>query len=840
MPTGVHNGVGPMQGHVQSGESLGHDTSLSQSTGVQRGRGELEGHDIEVSDGRARQEVLDSSKETQGRFSRWMSSLWNLGKDLANASHEFMVQMHPQMDDDVEEETVSGQDETQVPVQEPRDRQQALEDEFGPGEVDEDGTVWYDVKGGTEDEIGELHEIPISRQENLRMDKDHALLREGFRLKQDEPPKTEEHAPQQAIAPMSRGFLQKYLGDSCYAIWCRLTGRSTQPQPVEQDTRSISEKNLSKIEKLQIDTAKCLEKLNEQIKTLTGSEQGILDTETDLSRIPSDVSSLTLRDHAWRWGKTTQAAFTEAVSTLGWCTAGAGIVYGGTTLSSLTGGGISGQLVSVLGGSYLALSALRDLPGNVTDKAALKIIEESLVEINRLLSEAKNLSLQEIQRHELSGKMLTVSQGRMEKIERLELELEVIDLQVAKRKEPGLEPEVQQPRLPVTVSDGTARSETLSGLARAKQAFSSFFSPIVQGLSRAGRFLGDALGLTSLRVLQKADRAEDRAYEKTYARGLALLQSPAQDSVVSTQLLDKTAQRTLGLPPERPTDPKALQQRIKQIDRQSEAMKPVLRLGENIVRHVQKHSGSDFGTLIVTDKDDSRYVVNSGLPSVRAMCQYFDVLARDVGKDNALGVKVDDSGGLVLRDPDRSLYHFLFAAPQARTSLFTTPVGAGDKWLEATDRAGQMWIHDSTGQLPGGANRVVFETGVENGENVLKLRFERIDRDALVSAALDEPEHSMMAQLRLMYTAYRDAYRSGESPVDTLDDETLMQRYQDSNKRLGIAGEDYSQWPLDKLQARRELLLNRVAQEQVLLQRDNDSYQLLQNDSQMRVIEQRV
>src|SRR5690606_6897534 len=87
-------------------------------------------------------------------------------------------------------------------------------------------------------------------------------------------------------------------------------------------------------------------------------------------------------------------------------------------MSSLTGGGISGQLVSVLGGSYLALSALRDLPGNVTDKAALKIIEESLVEINRLLSEAKNLSLQEIQRHELSGKMLTVSQGRMEKIER--------------------------------------------------------------------------------------------------------------------------------------------------------------------------------------------------------------------------------------------------------------------------------------------------------------------------------------------------------------------------------------------------------------------------------------
>jgi hypothetical protein len=34
-------------------------------------------------------------------------------------------------------------------------------------------------------------------------------------------------------------------------------------------------------------------------------------------------------------------------------------------MSSLTGGGISGQLVSVLGGSYLALSALRDLPGNV-------------------------------------------------------------------------------------------------------------------------------------------------------------------------------------------------------------------------------------------------------------------------------------------------------------------------------------------------------------------------------------------------------------------------------------------------------------------------------------------
>src|SRR5690606_31178914 len=198
MPTGVHNGVGPMQGHVQSGESLGHDTSLSQSTGVQRGRGELEGHDIEVSDGRARQEVLDSSKETQGRFSRWTSSLWNRGKDLANASHEFMVQMHPQMDDDVEEETISGQDETQGPVQEPRERQQGVEDEVGAGELEENATVWYDINGGTGEEIGELREIPPSREETLRRDKDHARPRERLRLKQHEAPRTEEHAPEQA------------------------------------------------------------------------------------------------------------------------------------------------------------------------------------------------------------------------------------------------------------------------------------------------------------------------------------------------------------------------------------------------------------------------------------------------------------------------------------------------------------------------------------------------------------------------------------------------------------------------------------------------------------------
>lgn len=840
---GVQNGVGHVPVHVHHDESLVQDKGLSQQTGIKSGSGELEGHDINVSDGTVRQEVLSGGQESRGFF----ATLWNAGANLLGAANEFVGQMNPGLYDD--EESVVDEDEFEVVDQ----RQIVDEDEdeiesssvkqryVDIGEIDEDGTVWYDALDGTEEDPLFLEPVPISRQDNLRMDKDSALLREGFRVGKKESDPIEEQAPKEEIQQMNQGFMQKTLGVA-YSAWNWLVGGNTKSESVsvQEDTRNVSEKNLGQIEKLQIDTAKCLQKLNEQVEKVTG--KSIMDKDQDPSKIKPDVSSLELRDHAWRWSKTAQAAFGQAVSTLGWCAAGAGIAYGGSTVSSLTGGGISGNLVSVLGGSYLALSALRDLPSNVTDQTAIKVIEESLVEINTLLEQVKQLSMQEAQRHELSGKLMMVSQGRMEKIERLELELEVIDRQVVGRKDVESESRIEQstPRLPVKVGDGSARSETLSGFGRVKQAFSSFFAPVVQGLTRAGQFLGDALGLTRMSLIQKMDRADEQAYEKTFSQGLGLLQQPVNDSIVKTDLLDKTSRRLLGLSQERPTDPREVQQRVQQLDRQSESIKPVLRLGENVVRHIQDGSGGSFGTLVVTDKDDSRYVVNSGQPTTRALCHYFDVLARDVGEDNAHGVRIDDSGGLVLNDPDRRFFQFLAGASNSMTSLFMSPVGAGNEWREATNHAGQMWINDSSGKLPGGANRVVFETSVEDGKDVLKLRFEKLDRDELVSSVFDAPEHSMIAQLRMMSTAYRDAYGSGQVALDELDDEALVQRYENSNKTLGVAGEDYGRWSLESLRGRREQLLKDLAQEQVLLQRDNDSYQLLQNDSELRVISQRV
>ncbi|MGB3275685.1 MAG: hypothetical protein WBA82_05795 [Castellaniella sp.] len=837
---GVQNGVGHVQGRVQHGEPLVHDKGLSQQTGIQSGRGEMEGHDIEVSDGTVRQEVLNGGQESRGVF----ATLWSVGTNLLGAANEFAKQMNPGLYDD--EESVVGEDEIDVVDENPV----IEEDEIEPssekpryidiGEMDENGDVWYDVLDGTEEDPVFLEPAPISRQDNLRMDKDHALLHEGFRVGKKEPDQVEEHAPKEQIAPMNQGFMQKTLGVA-YSAWSWLRGGSSTPESVPQDTRSVSEKNISQIEKLQIDTAKCLQKLDEQVQKVTG--KSIMDQNPDPSKIKPDVSSLGFQDHAWRWGETTKASFSEAVKTLGWCAAGAGIAYGGSTVSSLTGGGISGSLVSILGGSYVALSALRDLPGNVTDRTTVNMIEKSLAEINQLLGTAQELILKEQHRQELSEKLGMMSQGRLETIERLELELEVVDRRLVGRKESGSVESVEsQPRLPAVVGDGVTRSETLSGIARVKQAFSSFFAPVVEGLSRAGRFLGDALGLTGLSMIQKMDRDENRAYESTYAKGLQLLQQQSQDSIMSRDLVQKAALRMLELPQERPTEPKEVSQRVRQIAHKGDSMRPVLCLGENVVRHVRDGSGGSFGTLIVPDKGGNRFVVNSGQPTVRAMCHYLDVLARDVGKENTLGVKVDDSGSLVLHDPDRRLYQFLVGAPQAMTPLFMSPVGAGSQWREATEHAGRMWINDSSGQLPGGANRVVFEIGVDEGRDVLKLRFEHLDRDELVSSVSDMPEHSMSKQLALMDTAYRDAYRSGSqsATVDSLDDESLMRRYKGSNELLGVPGEDYGRWPLESLQERREQLLSRLAKEQVLLQRDNDSYQLLQNDDQLRVVSQRV
>ncbi len=67
---GVQNGVGHVPVHVHHDESLVQDKGLSQQTGIKSGSGELEGHDINVSDGTVRQEVLSGGQESRGSSPR--------------------------------------------------------------------------------------------------------------------------------------------------------------------------------------------------------------------------------------------------------------------------------------------------------------------------------------------------------------------------------------------------------------------------------------------------------------------------------------------------------------------------------------------------------------------------------------------------------------------------------------------------------------------------------------------------------------------------------------------------------------------------------------------------
>ena len=105
---GVQNGVGHVPVHVHHDESLVQDKGLSQQTGIKSGSGELEGHDIKVSDGTVRQEVLSGGQESRGFF----ATLLNAGANLLGAANEFVGQMNPGLYDD--EESVVDEDEFEV------------------------------------------------------------------------------------------------------------------------------------------------------------------------------------------------------------------------------------------------------------------------------------------------------------------------------------------------------------------------------------------------------------------------------------------------------------------------------------------------------------------------------------------------------------------------------------------------------------------------------------------------------------------------------------------------------------------------------------------------------
>src|SRR5690606_629427 len=116
------------------------------------------------------------------------------------------------------------------------------------------------------------------------------------------------------IESMEQGLMQAIRGKAS-AAWNWLWGRDSKSESVSQDTRSVSEKNLSKIETLQENLANCMQKLDEQVVKVNGKDASILNKNIDPSKIKSDVSALGFQDHAWRWGETAKASFSQAVST---------------------------------------------------------------------------------------------------------------------------------------------------------------------------------------------------------------------------------------------------------------------------------------------------------------------------------------------------------------------------------------------------------------------------------------------------------------------------------------------------------------------------------------------
>lgn len=829
MNTEIHGGGGHIQnGDLPQQENLSSpdgNATHTESSVTQAGHGKLEDHEIRVSDGQSREAIGENAQETQGAVHRWLSALWSTAGNVASftsdvlaAAEEFTQQIHPDLADD-EDDTVSNEARTEENTEPPQETT-GTEKELDASEL--------------------LHLSPFSRQDLLWNDMATALLREGFKLHEKEGSIVQGSGAQ--TAALEKGLLQSLSENLNKGLKWLMPGWGKGKPAEDTQALNLDERNMKQAERLVLKAAEKLGTLDAQIFKLT--DKHLLDGDSTTVRI--DMTKLGVQDHMTRWSAQARGAFNQSVSTLGQLTLAVAV----PTATSALGAGLGARLTSILGGAYLALRAVRDYKDNVNDRATVTLIENSLKEVNALLTQVQQLLNLESYRQNLDEKLLVSSLGRREKIKRLNLEFEVVDRKLDIQQLNGSVPAQgnaqtiqasRSPSLAPTIGDGANRSQTLSGVQRLKQAFTSFFAPVVERLSRVGRFLGDALGLTEYSQHLGQARRDEKAYEKTYVHGLQLMRQRPKDSILNDDLLLRTAKRTLGMPEDPPSDHRENQDRLERLDQQIRQMRPVMHMGEHIVRLVGS-SDASFGTLLVTPETQGAHpeVVNSGLPTTRAVCHYLDALAKD-GPATDAGPKVEAGadGSLLLPDENRGLYHFLLGAPTATSALFSAPVGGGAAWGDATEAAGRMWIDDHAGGLPGGANRVSFQTEMRDGKAFLRLHFSHVDRDD-PSLTLSRPG-SALSRIRTMDVAYRDAYggKRAQAPSD-LGDDVLARRYHDACKRLGMSAEDYGTWPVEQLEHRRSELITQIAREQTLLQNEQHSILALRNDDRLQLVNRTV
>lgn len=752
--------INPNASRVVGGEpSSPQDTPSTSSlpgASPQPGKGGLQGSMVSVGEG-GTAALREDAAQSRGWFGGALSAFWE-------AAEAFTFAMHgdPLEGDDEVRSDSSVDDEVRTDTDEDDTLTEVDDDEEEFFECDDDGVAAYNARqlerqalpsGPTsQPRASDLEDVPVLPLSALLGEIGEA---EGVRVQADTLPARD--TVQQQTQQQQDGIFSQLMrmgGNALGAVTSTVTSTASSVArtvggylpgggtPVADKAsvgpgQTVSERNLARAGEVAGKIDEQMAKLNEQLRRMGGDVLRVPDSER------LNTPTLSTWDTLSRWNHQARGALSAGLTTLGWTTAAVAIPTATsviTTPMGMTPTGIGINATAVLGGAYLGLSALRDFPELATNRAALSLVESTLQSLQPQFKEMDNLIGQEQSRQTATERTMLVSLERAPRLDVLQRELAQVG--EALKTAPSVPTQGAEPRHPVALGDGQARTQTLSLAARAKSAFQSFFGSIARGLSSAGRFLADLPSVPGRMLERRAAGKSELAYTQGAGRSaLSILSSPRDGGIVRDGVDVRVMQRA--------ADAGGAKQGLAEVRRQ-------LHIGENLTHALRASDKPAFGAIAVSD--GSREVAATAtLTTARAMAWYFAAAADAHGNGNGQDpvVSRNTDGTLSVADPDRKLYSFLMHAPSA----YTGAMAGGDSGGEP----GRLTLDDHRRGFPDGARGMQFETALSpDGVAELRIRFVA-ERAQPVFAPLANERGVLLSMYEALHTPQTGTQQAGFS-----------------------------------------------------------------------------
>lgn len=361
-------------------------------------------------------------------------------------------------------------------------------------------------------------------------------------------------------------------------------------------------------------------------------------------------------------------------------------------LASYIMGGMAAQGAHLLGGGLAlgeAFSTITQLRQTVGQEAFKNRVNASKRMLGSLVKTHAELIEQEKRRAPLSDIANVISQENQKHIAQLTTQRALIQAELIKRG-------TEDPTLASWLGSESLGKKILRAISQAKAAFASFFSPVVNGLSRlGGLFTGLPDVIRRAYARRQADKQE-QAFLADYHSQLEVLAKPPTQNV-RTCLIDRQ-DILLATKRARRYGP-ARNRTVESVERQAY-------VGENLAHLIRTSAIPVFIDVQV----NAHGAIPASLTLARALSWYLEIEAHQAGTS-------DDGGLITVDDPGGKLYAFLTSVPVAYSG---TMAAVND----ARAPLGVLNIDDHGAGFPRGASCMQFEQDLDgNGQLRLRLRF---------------------------------------------------------------------------------------------------------------------